>query len=445
MESYPQDSNSLARENSQLKARIAELEAQLAQRHSEESKKTTTEQEPLPFVPVPRLSNHDIARYSRHLLLPEIGVQGQLKLRNAAVLVVGAGGLGSPCILYLAAMGIGKLGVVDHDVVEISNLQRQIIHTEARGLSQVTKADSARQTVAAINSQCAIRAYTCLLDSDNALNILADYDVVVDATDNVPTRYLINDACVLLNKPLVSASAIRLEGQLTVYHYHNSPCYRCLFPTPPPPETVTNCSEGGVLGVVPGVLGTLQALETIKVITGQKALEPPTLLLFSAFGSPLFRSVKLRTKKDSCAVCGTNPTITQLQDYPQFCGSQPVDTPLSVNVLPVDQRITCQAYQALCTQGSSPHLLLDVRDKVQYDICRLPNAVNIPWQHLRRDLDQLTRLTATEQPIYVVCRLGNDSQLAVQWLHDQGFTQAKDIIGGLRQWATDVDSDFPVY
>ncbi|KAJ1963081.1 hypothetical protein H4R35_007286, partial [Dimargaris xerosporica] len=434
MESHSQDSELLARENVQLKARVAELEAQLAQHRSKESKGTTTGLEPQSFVPVPQLSNHDIARYSRHLLLPEIGVQGQLKLRNAAVLVVGAGGLGSPCILYLAAMGVGKLGVVDHDVVEISNLQRQIIHTEAGGRRQITKAESARQTAAALNSQCALQAYTCLLDSDNALDILADYDVVVDATDNVPTRYLINDACVLLNKPLVSASAIRLEGQLTVYHYHNSPCYRCLFPTPPPPETVTNCSDGGVLGVVPGVLGTLQALETIKVLTGQKALESPTLLLFSAFGSLSFRSVKLRSRKDSCAVCGTNPTITRLQDYPRFCGSQPIDAPLSLTVLPVDQRITCQAYQALCTQGGSPHLLLDVRDKVQYDICRLPNAVNIPWQHLKRNLEQLAQLTTTEQPIYVVCRLGNDSQLAVEWLRDQGFTQAKDIIGGLRQW-----------
>ncbi|KAJ1653284.1 hypothetical protein IWQ61_006562 [Dispira simplex] len=395
---------------------------------------------------VVRLANPEIARYSRHLLLPEIEISGQLLLRNAAVLVVGAGGLGSPCLLYLAAMGVGKLGVVDHDHVEVSNLQRQVIHTEARAQQGMSKGRSAQQAIRALNSNCRCEVYDTLLDSSNAMEIMSPYDVVVDATDNVPTRYLINDACVLLDKPLVSASALKLEGQLTIYHHQGGPCYRCLFPVPPPPETVTNCSEGGVLGVVPGVLGTLQALEVVKVLLG-KTSPTPSLLLFSAFSFPLFRGIKIRSRQSTCAVCGDQPTITQLQDYVAFCQSQPIDQPLALRVLGTSNRVTCENY-AKVRQGGNPHILLDVREPVEFAICHLPNAVNIPWKLLPRQVERIQRLhreSNKKLPIYVVCRLGNDSQLATQHLLSLGLTNVKDIIGGLRCWTRTVDPDFPVY
>ncbi|KAJ1967337.1 hypothetical protein IWQ62_001925 [Dispira parvispora] len=446
----------LEQENLVLRDRIQALEKQLAVRFpntpqgdvlaSPFSHTDTNATESSTLERVARLTNPEIARYSRHLLLPEVGIPGQLQLRNAAVLVVGAGGLGAPCLLYLAAMGVGKLGIVDHDHVEVSNLQRQVIHTETRAQQGMSKGRSAQQAIRALNSNCRSEVYDTLLDSSNAMEIMTPYDVVVDATDNVPTRYLINDACVLLGKPLVSASALKLEGQLTVYHHQGGPCYRCLFPVPPPPETVTNCSEGGVLGVVPGVLGTLQALEVVKVLLG-KTSPTPSLLLFSAFSFPLFRSIKIRSRQSTCAICGDQPTITQLQDYVAFCQSQPVDQPLALQILGTLNRVTCENY-AQVRQSGDPHILLDVREPVEFAICHLPNAINIPWKVLPSQVERVQQYrqgSNEDLPIYVICRLGNDSQLATQHLLSLGLTGVKDVIGGLRCWTTAVDPDFPVY
>ncbi|KAJ1985497.1 hypothetical protein H4R33_003999 [Dimargaris cristalligena] len=439
------DVERLAAENAALQTRIQALTKENSRLKAPQTSPPLPDPSPLTaFTQVESLNNPEIARYSRQLLLPEVGVQGQLSLRNASVLVVGAGGLGSPCILYLAAMGVGKIGVIDHDTVEISNLQRQVIHSESRaGLS---KARSARLAVHELNSDCHCIAYDLVFDYTVALSVAAEYDVVVDATDNVPTRYLVNDTCVLLGKPLVSASALKLDGQLTVYNYAGGPCYRCLFPVPPPPETVTNCSDGGVLGVVPGILGTLQALEVVKILTGVKAKEAPTLLLFSAFSSPTFRSIKIRGKQAHCAVCGTQPTITELQDYVAFCGSQPTDGPVHLNLLPAGDRITCADYHTL-RQTGQPHLLVDVREPVQYDICRLPGSLHVPWRDFAQRVPDIlaAREAVSHQPIYIICRLGNDSQEAVLHLRERGVVDAKDIVGGLLEWHQSVDPTFPAY
>ncbi|OZJ05966.1 hypothetical protein BZG36_01257 [Bifiguratus adelaidae] len=255
------DTAALLEENEQLKRRIRELEG--IQQHPDIS--NHDQNIAPPPLSVPKLSNGEILRYGRQLILPNFGPKGQLKLRNASILIAGAGGLGSPAALYLGASGLGRLGIIDHDTVDTSNLHRQVIHTEDR--VGVNKAESAKMAIKQINSLCEVVAYDLLLDSSNALNIIRNYDVVIDATDNAATRYLLNDACVLAGKPLVSGSALRLDGQLTIYNYRGGPCYRCLYPTPPPPETVTNCADGGVLGIVPGIIGCLEALEAIKIIT----------------------------------------------------------------------------------------------------------------------------------------------------------------------------------
>ncbi|KAI8910532.1 adenylyltransferase [Powellomyces hirtus] len=393
------------------------------------------------------LTNEEIARFSRQLLMPEIGVQGQLKLRNTSVLVVGCGGLGAPAIMYLAAAGIGRLGVVDYDVVEASNLQRQIIHDEPK--VGMRKSESAKATVNRLSSFCDCTAYDMLLDSSNAMDLIKPWDIVVDATDNVATRYLLNDACVLLNKPLVSGSALRMDGQLTVYNYDGGPCYRCIFPKPPPAETVTNCSDGGVLGVVPGIIGCLQALEVVKIAADIGAKFSQKLLIFDAtFGS--FRTIKLRGRSPACAVCGDEPTITELIDYVQFCGSGPSDKTPTQRILKEVDRITVEELGEF-RKAAHSHLLLDVREKVQYDICSLPHSLNIPLAELERRLPDVRAAarhgpnTSGTLPIYVICRRGNDSQLAVQMLQKTGFGQAKDVIGGLETWARDMDSSFPTY
>ncbi|XP_060790275.1 adenylyltransferase and sulfurtransferase MOCS3 isoform X2 [Neoarius graeffei] len=405
------------------------------------------------------LSNDDIMRYSRQLLLPELGVKGQMSLLNTSVLVVGCGGLGCPLALYLAAAGIGRLGLLDYDEVELSNLHRQVLHTErTQGLP---KAQSAAQALSRLNSTTQCVPYHLQLSSENALQLIQQYDIVADCSDNVPTRYLVNDACVLSGRPLVSASALRMEGQLTVYNYKGGPCYRCLYPVPPSPETVTNCSDGGVLGVVVGVMGCLQALEVLKIASGQKSSFGQQLLMFDAQDGR-FRCIKLRAKQAGCVVCGEMPTVTELQDYERFCGSSATDKCRRLNLLSAEQRVSVQEYKSIMDCGT-PHLLLDVRPKVEVDICHLPVSINIPLasledqktdhiNFLKKMISELKSQMSSELPVpvYVVCKLGNDSQTAVQLLEMMSGTEleditVKDITGGLMAWANKIDPSFPKY
>ncbi|KAF9325819.1 Molybdenum cofactor synthesis protein 3 [Podila minutissima] len=395
------------------------------------------------FEKVAKLSNPEIARSSFQSLASKAS---QMNLRNCSVLVVGAGGLGSPCALYLGAAGVGRLGIVDHDVVDTSNLHRQIIHNEAR--QGMSKAQSAALSIQMINPHCQVIPYDLVLDSSNAQPVINQYDIVIDATDNVATRYLLNDACVLGNKPLVSGSALRLDGQLTIYNYRGGPCYRCLFPTPPPAETVTNCSDGGVLGVVPGIIGCLQALEAIKIAIRTNDQYPPTMTIFSANSSTMFRTIKLRKKKSECIMCGDSPTITKLIDYVRFCGSSATDKTPDLHLIPFDERLTCEKYKQII-DNHVPHLVLDVREKVQFDICSLPESLNIPLKNLPRELEQIKHTLGADssKPIYVVCRRGNDSQPAARILQEAGVTagEVKDVVGGLDRWSDKIDPSFPKY
>ncbi|GFO35333.1 adenylyltransferase and sulfurtransferase mocs3 [Plakobranchus ocellatus] len=449
--------------------------------------------------PVSRLSKNDIERYSRQLILPEFGVKGQMKLQSTSVLIVGAGGLGCPAAVYLAAAGIGRLGVVDYDEVELSNLHRQILHTSDR--VGISKSLSIVRSCQRLNSRVEYVPYHLQLSSDNAMDIISRYDIVLDATDNVATRYLLNDACVMAGKPLVSGSALRFEGQLTVYNCSGGPCYRCLFPQPPPPETVTNCAEGGVIGVVPGIIGSMQALEAIKIGSGIGTSYSQRMLLFDALDGT-FRCVKLRPRSQACVVCGEQPTVTQLIDYVQFCGAAATDKEQELKVLDKSSRISAKEYHSMLTSGLD-HVLLDVRPEVEMDICQLPHPnINIPYATFTKDvqraasqiLDKMEDLKhgyhsnnpqedqayryqqqhkrglntepsdeawLTNPPAIVcVCRRGNDSQFAVRMLQkeiqarltrgeadhggDQGI-KIVDIRGGLHAWARHVDDQFPVY
>uniref|UniRef100_A0A0D9YT07 Adenylyltransferase and sulfurtransferase MOCS3 n=1 Tax=Oryza glumipatula TaxID=40148 RepID=A0A0D9YT07_9ORYZ len=396
-----------------------------------------------------------IYRYSRHLLLPDFGVEGQRKLSQSSILVVGAGGLGSPVALYLAACGVGCLGIVDGDDVELNNLHRQIIHKEAYvGKSKVkSAADACRE----INSSINVMEYHHTLIPCNALEIVRKYDIVVDATDNLPTRYMISDCCVLLNKPLISGAALGLEGQLTVYHHNGSPCYRCLFPNPPPVAACQRCSDSGVLGVVPGVIGCLQALEAIKVATDVGEPLSGRMLLFDALSARI-RIVKIRGSSTVCTVCGENSAFTQ-DDFQKFDYENFTQSPMSdksapsLDILPGSARVTCKEYKRLVDNGER-HLLLDVRPAHHFQIASVSQSLNIPLSELEEKLQMLetslkdtTDASSSDKPpsLYVVCRRGNDSQIAVQLLREKGFLSAKDIIGGLQSWAQDVDPDFPVY
>ncbi|XP_052009783.1 adenylyltransferase and sulfurtransferase MOCS3 [Xyrauchen texanus] len=405
------------------------------------------------------LSNDDIMRYSRQLLLPELAVKGQVALSNTSVLVVGCGGLGCPLAQYLAAAGIGRLGLLDYDLVELSNLHRQVLHTElTQGQS---KALSASKAISRLNSTVECVPYHLQLSRENAIQLIQQYDIVADCSDNVPTRYLVNDACVLSGKPLVSASALRMEGQLTVYNYRGGPCYRCLYPKPPSPETVTNCSDGGVLGVVPGIMGCLQALEVLKIASGQVSSFEKKLLMFDGQEGQ-FRSIRLRPKQTECAVCGETPTVTELQDYEEFCGSAATDKCRRLNLLTKEQRVSVQEYKVIL-DSSTPHLLLDVRPKVEVDICHLSTSINIPLASLENkkneDItflkDKICELKqkmniASQLKVFVVCKLGNDSQRAVLLLEKMSGLEieqitAKDITGGLMAWANKIDPTFPQY
>ncbi|KAL9654805.1 hypothetical protein ABK040_008598 [Willaertia magna] len=413
------------------------------------------------------LTNEQIARFSRHLLLPEIGVKRQAKLCKGSVLIVGAGGLGSPAALYLAAAGVGRIGFVDFDVVDTSNLHRQVIHNEHR--NGMLKTLSAKLSCINMNSKADIQCYNEPFTEQNGLDLVKQYDVVMDASDNVTTRYLVNDACVLAGKPLVSGSAVRFEGQLTIYNYRKGdvegPCYRCLYPQPPPPETVTSCSDGGVLGVVPGIIGCLQALEVIKLLMGLDDEESKTknhcdllvkkMLMFNA-KTCSFRTANVRGRKENCDVCGKCPTITTLSPVSQpVCLDKRPSNPS--DALSKENRITATEYESLLKQeGFKNHVLLDVRDSVQFDIARLPNAVNVPLKQLQKDeksfdvirneIHKQSENTENDKdyPIYVMCRRGIASVSATKLLLEKGYKNVKNIDGGVNSWRQ-VDKEFPMY
>ena len=385
----------------------------------------------------------EITRYSRQLLLPELSVKSQVKLKKSSVLIVGAGGLGCPAAMYLAAAGVGRIGVADHDVVDLTNLHRQVLHTE--NTVGVPKAESIKQYLTRLNSGIEVNAYVVPITSLNAMDLVKTYDVVLDASDNVATRYLLNDACVIAGKPLVSGSALRFEGQLTVYNYPpgKGPTYRCLFPVPPPAHAVTNCSDGGILGAVTGVIGCLQAIESVKVIVQVPELEilSGKLLIFDGT-SGRFRCVKLRGRKQD-----SQPTA--LIDYEQFCGSAATDKDKPLEVLKLAERLNVSDYQRQYLAAQRDHLLLDVRTQPEMEICKLENATNVPIEELEtRDGCAKVEDLLKSNEIVVCCRRGNDSQRAVMKLreHFEGKNvKVTDLIGGLHAWARDVDVDFPVY
>lgn len=379
------------------------------------------------------LSSDEIARYSRHLILPELGVEGQKRLKNSSVLLVGTGGLGSPASMYLAAAGVGHIGIVDYDVVDESNLQRQVVH----GQSTVgqKKVDSAEARLKDINPFVKITKFDTLITSENALEIIKDFDVVADGTDNFPTRYLINDACVMLGKPNVYASIFRFEGQLTVFNYQDGPCYRCLYPEPPPPGLVPSCAEGGVVGVLPGIMGSLQANEVIKVLTGIGEPMKGRLLTFDAL-TMKFRELKLRPDRE-CMVCGDEPTVTELIDYVQFCGvpqhdHETEEVATEVDITPVQ----------LKERMKTNHMkLIDVREPHEWDIGRIEGATLIPLGEIEQHVPQIPR----DEEIILYCKMGGRSMKALNALKDHGYTQLKNLKGGINAWSRDVDPNVPQY
>jgi molybdopterin/thiamine biosynthesis adenylyltransferase/rhodanese-related sulfurtransferase/molybdopterin converting factor small subunit len=384
-----------------------------------------------PEPEVAELSKDEILRYSRHLILPEVGMEGQLKLKSAKVLLVGAGGLGAPLGLYLTAAGIGRIGLVDFDVVDFTNLQRQVIH----GTSDVgrKKLDSAADRMKEINPHVTIDKYEVALSSENALDILRDYDYVVDGTDNFPTRYLVNDACVLLKKPNVYGSIFRFEGQATVFAYEGGPCYRCLYPEPPPPGLVPSCAEGGVLGILPGTIGLIQATETVKLILGVGEPLVGRLLLYDALAMR-FRELKLR-RNPECPVCGDHPTVTKLIDYQQFCGvPQPAkETLVEGDIDPVEVKAKIDRHD--------PFVLIDVREPHEYQICNIPYAKLIPLGELPKRLNELN----PADEIVAHCKSGMRSAKAVDLLKKSGFTKARNMKGGILAWSDKVDPSVPKY
>ncbi|XP_072751183.1 adenylyltransferase and sulfurtransferase MOCS3 [Anoplolepis gracilipes] len=398
------------------------------------------------------LNNDEICRYSRQLFLPEIGVRGQKKIKDSSVLIVGAGGLGCPAALYLACAGIGHIGIVDYDNIEINNLHRQLLYTEANiGTAKVT---AAAERINQLNSYVKVTPYKIQLISKNALDVIKNYDIVIDGTDNVATRYLLNDACVLSGKPLVSGSALKFEGHLSVFNYNNGPCYRCIFPKPPPPETVTNCGDGGVLGAAVGVIGVLQALETLKIILNMPDIIFGRLLLFDGMETK-FHDIRLRSKNADCVICGQHRVIHELIDYEEFCGAKANDKEPNLNLLRKEERISAEEYNKIA-KGDSKSILIDVRSPEEYEICHLQDSINIPFTQLSKDhnlniiRNNIEKAQEELRPIdmYILCRRGNDSQKAVQYLKKL-FTddtlRIKDIIGGIYAWSNKIDPRFPKY
>ncbi|KAL4947378.1 hypothetical protein BDW69DRAFT_117878 [Aspergillus filifer] len=420
------------------------------------------------------LLQEEYRRYGRQMIVPQVGLQGQLNLRDAKVLIVGAGGLGCPAALYLAGAGVGTLGLVDGDTVDTSNLHRQVLH-RTKNVGKL-KVDSAIEYLRELNPHPTYIAHRAHLAPQDAPDIFRDYDIILDCTDNPATRYLVSDTALLLGKPLVSASALRTEGQLMVLNNPprpagdktGGPCYRCVFPKPPPASSITSCADGGILGPVVGTMGVLQALEAINVLTSRARdteAAPPSLLIFSAYSTPQFRSIKLRSRRPNCAVCSAEATVTLesvmsgSMDYVFFCGTVNVE-----DVLSPEERVTPLQYgKDVNKQGH----IIDVRDKVQFDICKLENSINIPFSTIlasasnagTKDADEPSPLPAwlpseianePDKPIYVVCRQGNDSQTAVRKMKELGLDRGGerrivDIKGGFRSWREQVDPTWPDY
>ncbi len=379
-------------------------------------------------IPLPELTTDDLSRYSRHLILPEVGMEGQRRLKAAKVLCVGTGGLGSPLAFYLAAAGIGTLGLVDFDVVDASNLQRQIIHS-TKDIGR-KKLDSAAEKLTALNPVLNVVKHETMLTSANALEILKDYDVVADGTDNFPTRYLVNDACVLLGKPNAYGSIFRFEGQASVFATEEGPCYRCLYPEPPPPGLVPSCAEGGVLGILPGLVGVIQATEVIKLILGKGEPLIGRLLLVDAL-SMRFRELKLR-KNPECPVCGTNPTVKQLIDYQQFCGIVP-DTPQESNVKNGIPQMTVRELKRRLDTGED-FQLIDVREPYEYQIAQIGGKL-IPQNDVPQRLAEIDR----HREVVVHCRSGARSQRIAEFLKQSGYPQVSNLAGGILAWSDEID------
>ncbi len=379
------------------------------------------------------LSSDELSRYSRHLIMPDVGLEGQEKLKAAHVLCIGTGGLGSPIGLYLAAAGVGHLGLVDFDVIDTTNLQRQVAFTTAD--INKSKVETTQRRLHALNPFIEITAHNTRLTSENALDILGKYDVVVDGTDNFATRYLVNDACVLLGKPLVHGSIHQFDGQLSVFDARRGPCYRCLYAAPPPPNMAPSCAEAGVLGVLPAVIGSLQATEAIKLVIGKGDPLIGRLMLFNALKMS-FRTLNLR-KKPACPICGTHPTINQLIDYEEFCGSPGAK---QNNLTVQEDEVSAEELKAIL-EAETPVTLIDVREPYENEICRLNPSTLIPMKSL---LDNVEQLDVAKQYI-LYCRTGARSRQALDLLKSSGFKRVKHLKGGILEWADKVDPSLPRY
>ncbi len=378
------------------------------------------------------LNNDEIRRYSRHLILPEVGLGGQKKIKGTSVLCIGAGGLGSPIAMYLAAAGIGKIGIVDFDTVDYSNLQRQILHTDA-DVGQ-PKAQSARETLKGINPNVEVILHNTRITSENALDIIRPYDIVVDGTDNFPTRYLTNDACVLLKKPNVYGSIFRFEGQASVFAPHlGGPCYRCLYPEPPPPGMVPSCAEGGVLGVLPGIIGCIQATEILKLAIGKGSSLVGRLVLFNALDMK-FRELKLR-RDPECPVCGEHPTIKELIDYEMFCGIEPAKADNNAD------EVTVQDMKKALDDPKLGIKVIDVREPFEFEIAHVEGVPLLPMSQLRQRFTELD----PNQQYYLLCKVGARSHQAVEFLREQGFKYVKNVKYGLDAWSEEIDRNVPRY
>jgi len=380
------------------------------------------------------LDNDEIRRYSRHLILPEVGMAGQKKIKGTSVLCIGAGGLGSPIAMYLAAAGIGRIGLVDFDEVDFSNLQRQILH----GTSDVgrPKGESAKDTLEEINPNCQVDVHKTMITADNAMELIKPYDIVVDGTDNFPTRYLTNDACVLLGKPNVYGSIFRFEGQASVFAPTlGGPCYRCLYPEPPPPGMVPSCAEGGVLGILPGIIGSIQATEIIKLALGQGTSLVGRLMLYNALDMK-FREVKLRPDP-ACPVCGENPTVTELIDYEMFCGIQPEEENTSEN----PDEVSVQDMKNALDDASLNIKVIDVREPDEAEIAVVEGVPMIPLSQLDERFTELD----PNQHYYLHCKGGVRSLKALNSLREKGFKYLKSVKGGIAAWSEEIDANVPKY
>jgi sulfur-carrier protein adenylyltransferase/sulfurtransferase len=376
-------------------------------------------------------SKEEIERYSRHLIMPEVALEGQKKLKSASVLIIGMGGLGSPLSMYLAAAGVGRIGIVDFDVVDFTNLQRQVIYsTDNVGQS---KLESARTRLKGINPHVQVGTHEKRLTSENALELFENYDIIIDGTDNFPTRYLVNDACVLMGKPNVYGSIFRFEGQVSVFYAKEGPCYRCLYPEPPPPGLVPSCAEGGVLGILPGTIGLLQATEAVKIILGKGNPLIGRLLLYDALEAK-YRELKLK-KDPNCPICGEHPTIHSLIDYEDFCGIGndivELEPEYEISVKELDQEI----------RNNDDTFILDVRESYEYEMCRIPNSTLIPLNNLATRINELDR----SWNIVLYCRTGIRSAKALKFLREAGFPNVKNLVGGISAWSDEVDPSVPKY